>query len=174
MQKARGVICCVIDNFVEGTFHGIPIYRLENVWNLKEHFIVVAVAMIGTYNEIKKMLVKRDLKEYQNFAWHYVCFRKIVVINANCHGNAVQEYLRQSKDFNMKYVIYPVEEIQNNKSREIDEMLLSVTDVYIHQDIRSNNKVGYKLSDDYIISRLNPSCLKVCIPNLVGFGKGIF
>ena len=53
-------------------------------------------------------------------------------------------------------------------------MLLKVTDIYIHQDIRSNNKVGYKLSDDYIIPRLNHLCKTICIPNLVGFGNGIF
>lgn len=175
MQKnTGGEVCFALDNFVEGNFHGIPIYKPENVLNMKEHFIIVAVARLGTYNEIKQMLVKRGLKEFENFAWYYICYRKIVVINANCHGNMIQKYLRMSKDFNTKYAIYPIEEIQNNKSKEIDEMLLRVADVFIHQDIRSDNKVGYKLSDDYIIPRLNHLCKTICIPNLVGFGNAIF
>lgn len=172
--RLGGVIEFVIDNFVEGDFHGISIYKLENVLNIKEYFIIVAVATKSTYDEIKEMLVKRGLNEFQDFVWYNICYKKIVVINANCHGNALQSYLRESKRFNMEYTIYPIEEIQNNKFKEIDEMLLAVTDIYIHQDIRYDNKVGYKLSDEYIIPRLNPLCKEICIPNLVGFGKGIF
>ncbi len=44
-------------------------------------------------------------------------------------------------------------------------------DVYIHQDIRAENKYSYYLSDDYIIPRLKKSCLSITVPNFVGFGE---
>lgn len=41
-------------------------------------------------------------------------------------------------------------------------------DVYIHQDIRAENKVSYELSDEYILPQLKKDCLSITVPNFVG------
>lgn len=70
--------------------------------------------------------------------------------------------------------MWPIPSIQLNKDKEISEELLMRTDLFIYQDIRADNIYGYKLSAEYVTSKLKPECIKICIPNLLGVGKMFF
>jgi hypothetical protein len=74
----------------------------------------------------------------------------------------------------MKYGIYPIPAIQSNQKGYIDDRVLVHADVLIYQDIREENKISYKLSYEYILKRVRPDCKTICIPNMVGNGKGFF
>mgnify|MGYP003307744905 CR=1 FL=1 len=158
-------IAYCIDAAHEGFFHGIPIVTLEKAEKIKEYYIYVA-AIWETYEKIKRSLEELGLIEYLNFSWGLEYNKKVVVINANCHGRPIEKYLLKSKKFLKNYIIHHIPQVQENK--EIDELLLKRADVYIHQDIRKDNSINYKLSDEYIIPKLNKDCKKITIPNLYG------
>lgn len=159
----------LLDNYQTGEIHKFKIFHPDEIQNLNEFFVIVAVKTEETYLCIKESLVNKGLTEFHNFIWSKMWNKKIVVINANCHGTALKKYLNTSKEFNTRYAIYPMEEIQFNTY--IDDNLLKHADVFIHQDIRKNNKIAYSLSDEYIIPKLKEKCQKICIPNFVGLGK---
>lgn len=100
--------------------------------------------------------------------------KKIVLINANCHGRVLAEFLKLSKSFDEYYEIVPVPEIQLNIEKRIAPELLRRADVFIHQVIRSNNSIAYELSDEATSAQLSGGVLDITIPNLVGFGKWIY
>lgn len=162
----------IIDNYITGEFHNCKIYKLDEVENINNYFIVVACKSKETYLQIKDLLGKRGLNEFDNFIWFRMWNKKIIAINANCHGTALKKYLTASDEFNLKFAIYPIPELQNNFL--IEDNILKNVDVYIHQDIRAENKVSYYLSDEFILTRLKQDCQRICIPNFVGFGKMFF
>lgn len=100
--------------------------------------------------------------------------KKIVLINANCHGTALTKFLKLCESFTDKYEIFPLPAIQLNTEKKIDKSILNEADVFIHQDIRENNSIAYELSDKVTVSQLKPSCYNLIIPNLVGFGKWLY
>ncbi len=171
-QLQKNIVYC-IDASHAGSFHGIPIVTIENAENLSEYKIIIA-AVWKTYCEIKEELDKRGLKEFENYIWASVFDKKLVLINANCHGNAVLRYLENSITFRENYAVYPVPLIHMNIEKRIEDNLLKNVDVYIHQDIRKNNQIGYEVSDDYIIPRLKTQCKTICIPNFVGMAHWMF
>lgn len=160
----------VIDSLEEGKLHGYKVKKFSDL-NKISYFCVIACSEFDTYNTIKKKLEEKKLVEFNDYIWSKLWMRKLVVINANCHGSAVKKYLESSVEFCEKYAIYPVPEIWQNEKKEIDELLLQNIDVYIHQDIRHNNIISEKLSDDYIVPRLKKDVLNICIPNFVGYGN---
>lgn len=154
-----------------GIFHGLPIYK-PNLENVKNHFIVVASLR---YIEIKEQLIQYQLKEFVDFNYDHVFGeKKQVILHGNCHNSIIMQYLLQSKEFSDKYGFYPVPMIYLNQKKEIDSAVLKKCDLFIHQDIRSDNGCGYKLSDEYILSQLNKTCKTITIPNLYGLGGGFF
>lgn len=100
--------------------------------------------------------------------------KKIVVVNANCHGTALVKFLKSSKSFTELFEIYPLPAIQENTEKRINNAILSEADVFIHQYIRENNSVAYELSDQVTVRQLKKSCLNLVIPNLVGLGKWLY
>lgn len=160
----------VIDNYEQGMFHGYNIVKLSAIEMLNS-FCVVACGTYNTYSAIKKQLIAKGYKEFQDFIWSKLWKKKIVVINANCHGTALRHYLESSECFRDRYAIYPVPEIYLNDKKEIDENILQHADVFIHQDIRTNNKISYKLGDEYTLSFLPTTAIRICMPNFVGLGN---
>lgn len=155
-------------------FHKLEVHQLNEV-NLNRgegRQILVAASDEKMYYEMRQNLTGLGLVEFEDFIWSKAFRKKIAVVNANCHGPAVIKYLRLSSDFNKTYMVYPVPEIQLNN--EIPSNLLKNTDLYIHQDIRENNSISYKLSDAYICPQLKENAIDICIPNLVGMGKWMF
>lgn len=100
--------------------------------------------------------------------------KKIVLINANCHGLVLTRFYKMSQNFNAQYKIYPLPPVHLNTEKRIDKTILNEADVFIHQDIRENNSIAYELSDKVTIPQLKNSCINVCIPNLVGFGNWLY
>ena len=162
---------CIDDNRKE--FYKIPVYKLKEAEvNRGGTQVIVAAGDEKIYNEMKQNLINLGLVEFEDFIWSKVFRKKIVVVNANCHGPAVINYLQLSPTFCKVYMVYPVPEIHLNN--EIPHNLLKNADVYIHQDIRENNSISYKLSDAYICPQLKPNAISICIPNFVGMGTWMF
>uniref|UniRef100_UPI0040572634 WcbI family polysaccharide biosynthesis putative acetyltransferase n=1 Tax=Acetatifactor sp. TaxID=1872090 RepID=UPI0040572634 len=166
-------IAYCIDVFHKGEFHGIPIYNIEEAENLERYKILVA-AIWETYLKIKEILETYGLKEFSNFMWASEFNKKIIGINANCHGLSVKEYLENCPEFAAQYIIHPIPQVHMNDKREINVELLRNLDVYIHQDIRKDNAYGYKLSDEYTVAHLKEGCQDIVIPNFVGMGGWLF
>lgn len=163
----------VFDNFANGRFHDIEI-RKPNPPELREYPVCVAVDNPKIYEQIKIQLNMMELKEFDDYYWKEALFKKITVINANCYGPIIKDALQRSELFNSKYMIYSIPTVYENGKGYIDENLLKNCDVFIHQDIQTTNKFGYKLSDKYCKTFLKEDCVDICIPNLVGMGKCIF
>lgn len=173
LRRERNV-CYVIDNYKKGCFHGIPIVnRLEEIPSLSEYLIVVA-ARDELFLEIKSILLLKGFVEFENFIWAEVLEKKLVLINTNCYGGAVKEFLQKSKQFCDEYIVYPLPWVHLNKDKKIDNRLLQKVDLYIHQDIRSDNIISYEMSEEFIEKQLKAECRKICIPNLVSLGSGFF
>lgn len=171
IQKIR--FC--IDKNRDGVFHNIPIYKTDEIaGDIDRETIVVAAGDYTTFKAIGRELDKRGLEEWKNYVWSKTYNKKLVVINANCHGDAIVRYLMTSNKFRRDYFVYPYVEIQNNVDGALNEELLKRADVYIHQDIRSDNAIGYKLSDEYVRTIIRRECVDICIPNMVGLGNWLF
>lgn len=165
-----------IDRKDVNTFYGLEVYHLDEVDLLQiidNHYLIVAAGEDRSFEEIKKVLCRYGLKEWEHFIWSKAFRRKVVVINANCHGGAVKKYLSQSASFSNGYMIYPTMAVHLSEG-VIDIDLLRHTDVYIHQDIRKENSIGYQLSDEYVQQFLPKGVMDICIPNLVGMGKWMY
>lgn len=113
-------------------------------------------------------------KEFDDFIWSRAYNKKIMVVNANCHGEAIISYLALSKTFKKEYFVYPLPQIQENYEGHISQALLLNADVYMHQDIRRGNSVSDSLSDETIEKYLGKNTLNITIPNLVGMGNWMF
>lgn len=174
----RNQIEFVIDANKKGTFHGLKIYRFEDIpCDLKNYKIIIATE-IAPYFSIRKLL---KANEYHNYTWSKVIGgsdgRKIVLVNANCYGRAYKEYLLSNQWFNERYRIIDIPAIHEYvkyDDKDIPGELLEACDVYIHQDVRAENQFSYFLSDEYILPRLKRECISVTVPNLVGFGRFLF
>lgn len=142
-------------------------YTYETAPQINSKFIVLAFHD-EKYLEIKKKLIKEGKTEFKDFIGYRMFNRKICVINANCYGIYVKQFLEENSEFRDVYGIYPIPPIHQNEEGIIDDNILKHTDLYIHQDIRKDNKISVYLSDEYIIPKLNCHCMKVCIPNFVG------
>lgn len=156
----------VIDTYKKGKWHEMSIYKFHDAPKIKEKFIVVAVPE-STYLSIKEILESEGFREFDDFIYSDIFLKKLCVINANCHGNALKEYLNDNASFGKEYGIYPVPMIHLNDKKEISEEILKRTDLYIHQNIKRDNSQGYKLSDEYTLPRLKAGCRRICIPNFV-------
>lgn len=158
-------------------FHNICVYSLDGVDihdYMETHCLIVAAGNMDVFAEIKRELHALGFKEWEHFLWSKVFRKKVVVINANCHGEAIEKYLNQSASFCNEYMIYPLLAVHLNKNGEIEADLLKHTDVYIHQDIRVENEMGYKLSDEYVKGCLPKHVTDICIPNFVGMAKWMY
>lgn len=170
-SKARIDYC--IDGYQEGEFHGYPIYTLEHAPDIKKHMVIVA-AVWEAYKQIREYLKDLSLKEFQDFIWAEAFGKKIAVLNANCYGRIYKKYLCQSQCFTTEYILWEVPLIHFNEERCISNDLLRACDLYIHQDIRKDNRFGFQLSDEYILPQLKESCRIITVPNMVGMGKWMF
>lgn len=79
---------------------------------------------------MKQNLEDLGLTEFEDFIWSKAFRKKIVVVNANCHGPGLIDYLQLSDRFCKNYMVYPVKQVHLND--EIPLNLLKNTDVYIH------------------------------------------
>lgn len=95
-----------------------------------------------------------------------------VIVYGNCHTIVIIEYLLQSKSFNNHYYIQQIPMFY--EKGVFDCKLLKGCKLFIHQDIREENKFGKEFSSDYIKGILGKECICICIPNLYELGYGFF
>lgn len=152
---------------------GFHVYHLEEAPDLNHHFIIIA-AIFPTFIEIKQGLEARGLKEFHDFIWCYCIGKKVVLLNMNCHGPVLAKYLHYSQTFNDKFCFYPIPSIHENAKKRINKELLHACDIYLHQDIRADNSIGYELSDEYIIPLLRKESQMITVPNFVEMARWLF
>lgn len=94
--------------------------------------------------------------------------KKLVVIYGNCHTAVIKEYLNSCSQFLEKYVICPLEYIQNIEdiSYIYKNSYIKKCDVFIHQSIQKNNRYGECFSSENIIKLLKKDCKIISIPNV--------
>lgn len=165
---------CVFDDCDETMCHGIPVLEYSGIDRMADKFVLVTAAEEDRYFDIKKRLESIGKKEFKDFIWSKAYNKKMVVINANCHGGAIISYLALSKKFREEYFVYPLPQIQENYEGSIPETLLINADVYMHQDIRKGNSVSDNLSDEAVEKHLGNGTLNITVPNLVGMGNWMF
>jgi len=166
-------IAFCIDANRTGSFHGIPIYSFDAA-PLSSDYKILVTPRWDVYTEIRTFLESKGLQEFSDFIWSGYFKKKFVVVNANCHGIWIRDYLNSSAYFKEKYCFAPVPPIYENKNGKIPEILLHNCDIYIHQDIQASNSFSYYLSDEYVIPQLKAECKIITIPNLVGFGTWLY
>lgn len=170
----RDAIRYCIDGKRGGNFYGLPIYRLDKLPdNLHNYYILVAAAW-NNYLEIEKSLEKRGFIPFENFVWTRALNKKILLINANCHGEFYREYLYKIPGFLEEYCEFFLPSVAENEDGEIPESWLRNCDIYLHQDIQAANSKSYRLSDEYVLPKLKDGCKAVCVPNFVGLGKAFY
>lgn len=122
------------------------------------------------YIEIKSELQNRGKAELHDFCKYDLFQKKLVLIYGNCHMLVIRNVLMKNADFLEQYGIYCIEPICSMKE-PIDEGLLKVCDVFIHQDIRRDNIHGIEYSDEYLLPKLKTGCVNITVPNLYGYGR---
>lgn len=151
-----------------GSFKNYPVYKPISE-KLHEKYIVVASAY-QTYPTIKNNL--KSLKEFENFIYYGWLDKKIVFLHGNCHMDVIEGYLKSSDMFNKEYTIYPTPRICTKE--RISEEVLKYMDVWIHEDIRSDNSFGYEFSDEYIKRYVASDIKEIVMPHLYNLGAGFF
>lgn len=148
--------------------------KIPNGTNIHTYFIAVCTND-NHYMEIAEQLKAYGLKEFKDFCpGGALEERKIVLVHGNCHMAILKKYMMTSDSFRRRYYIYPMPVIHKMKQNHIDEDVLRNCDVFIHQDIRKDNALGYQFSDDYTVPRLKKDCINIAVPNLYTFGKVFF
>lgn len=102
---------------------------------------------------------------------------KKIIIYGNCHTGLIIEYLKACVDFNDKYEILEIPQIQeiyNSNNMNLDTIPFQKCDIFIHQSIRINNRYGKDYASQNIIRRLKKGCKIISIPNLYGLPLYLF
>lgn len=142
--------------------------------NIKSYFIYIG-CKYHTYRIIADQLETYGLDEMRDFLWYDLYKKKIVVLHGNCHMSILRQYLMATKKFIEEgYSVYPNQLIHENKKGYINENVLQACNILIQQDIRGENEFGYKLSTDYLSSKLNREAKNIRIPNLYLIGYSFF
>lgn len=151
----------------------IPVYEPSSE-NVKGVYIIVAVGTEPTYLAISKQLQSLGCREFEDYIYHEWIGKKVVLLHGNCHMIVIKAFLLSSKGFCRQYGIYPNPLICENKEKGIKPHILKECDVWIHEDIRTDNPYGYFLSDEYMRQHMKADCIEIIMPNLFGLGKGFF
>lgn len=140
-----------------------------NSENLNGNYIVVASAF-ETYPIIKKKL--QELQEFVNYIYYGWIDKKMVFLHGNCHMDVIEGFLNSSDKFIKEYAVYPTPRICTRE--KLNEEVLKYMDVWIHEDIRSNNSFGYQFSDEHIGNYIEKDTKEIIMPHLYNLGAGFF
>ena len=106
------------------------------------------------YLERKKQLEMTGYREFDDFIGYRMYGKKICVINANCYLSFIKKFLNENDEFRKVYGIYPLPPIHDNQYNYIGDNVLQHADLFIHQDIRTDNMYSYKFSDEYTLKKI--------------------
>lgn len=151
-------------------FRGKKVYD-ENIDNL---YMIIATSS-GVYVQIADELRKAGKREFEDFAYYEWLFKDVVLLHGNCHMGIIGRFLLSSAKFRDAYTIYPYPLlVSETKEFRTEREVFRHIDVWIHQDIRSNNRFGYEVSDDYIRSGIRSEITEIVIPHMYGIGRMLF
>ncbi len=154
------------------SFHGLDVLSPEEGLRIRGSELIIVAVPKTEYEEIRKSFCENGLIEFKDFYYKDSYRKKIVLINANCHGLALEEYLLLSPSFKNDYVIYPIKSADTNIDG-IPASVLNNVDIYIHQDIKPDNGVSYYISDEWTVGKIKGD--NICIPNVAsGLGQFLF
>lgn len=112
-----------------------------------------------------------EFRDYIYFEW---LFKKVALLHGNCHMEVIKDFLMSSEQFSNIYAVYPNPPICCNAKGRVEKEVLKNCDLWIHQEIRTDNEYGYLLSDEYMRSNIKADTIEIVIPNLFGLGKFLF
>lgn len=171
-RRGIEIAYCLNNNCKEDLFCGYPVFEPDKE-NLRSVFLFVATKM-QVYPVISKQLQENGLTEFQDYIYYEWAYKKLVLLHGNCHMAIIRSFLLSSESFCKHYSIYPNPPICENKEGKIEEAVLENCDVWIHEDIRSDNEFSYYLSDEYMRNLFRTDIVEIVIPHLFGLGKAFF
>lgn len=171
-SKGVKIAYCLNNDCRDEEFCGYPVYE-PRTENMRDAFIIVATSK-AVYLDISMQLAEKGLLEFGDYIYYEWMYKKIVLLHGNCHISIVAELLCSSASFCHSYSLYPNAPICEHVMYEGWENVLSNCDVWIHQDIRTDNPYGYYLSDEYMKKYVRDDIIEIVIPNLFGLGKFYF
>ncbi len=163
-----------IDNFAEGTTGSkrYRIHKLSETIDDKESFYIVAINE-SRYPEIKKQLLDKGLKEFDDFIY-WRCFgKRMAFLYGNCHMSVVKKMLLACPEFTLKYGIYPFAGI-HEMSSPVGAEVISNCKLFILQNVRDENQFGYEFSTSYVTSLIGKEKTTIIVPNIYGMGSILF
>jgi hypothetical protein len=169
-QKYKISFC--IDKNADRTFHGLPVYSIDDgIKNLDSEIIVVTVDSDDLEAQIKKILIGRGLVENIDFFTLSSFDKKKAVLYGNCHIFVLCDYLQNVPKFGDDYSISVFPLLGNKYSTPPTEQDLVNCDLLITQDIRENNRYGAPSAEN-VKGWLSCDAKSIKIPNL--FGRNLF
>lgn len=152
-----------IDRIANRTFHGKQVFAIEEVQKLHKKKILVA-ANEKSYREISSILESKGLVEFYDFISIHYYDKQFAILYGNCHINVIAKYLDQQIEFSKKYFL----RVFYVGAKEVpNENELKHCDVFIGQDIRTNNELG--MPDMNSLVKKTRECNVITIPNLYGY-----
>ena len=151
-QRDMEIEYCVEEAHKPNRFYCYDLYEAD-LSHVRNKFVAVAVPM-ERYLKIKKKLNELGLIEFEDFVHYELLYKKMAILHGNCHMDIVGRFLNLSIAFKRSYMVYPNQAIHLNAEGRIDECVLRHCDLWIHQDIRSDVRYGYLLSDEGIRGKL--------------------
>lgn len=158
-------------------FYGKPVVRLEEALEKQLNRKIIVASSENTYFEIKDILEKQGLIEFEDFVYYELYHKKVALIYGNCHTMPIKEALLLVNEFSREYAFYPLRQIQEMKRYETKDYELPVfqyCDLFIHQSIREDNSYGKEYGSNNLVKKLKSSCKIIAIPNLYGLPKCLF
>lgn len=151
-------------HFFKTSFHALnDIKRLSKI-TIRKVLNEKSIIIIG---DCIKDSYLQQLTEFEDFVYEKYIGKKIVLFYGNCHTGAVKKYLQTSMEFDEKYEIYPLKEIQEVKTPSyFDHPVFQVCDVFIHQSIWKKNRYGEEYASENVISKLSNNCQIIAMPNV--------
>ena len=151
-----------------GKFKDYPVYMPSDE-RMDGKYIIVACAD-ETYKVIRERLHK--YKEFKDFIYYSWLDKKMVFLHGNCHMDIIETYLNSSVKFQREYAVYPTPRVCMDMP--VDTAILRNMDIWIHEDIRTDNQFGYQFSDEYLRKFMTESVVEIVVPHLYGLGGGFF
>lgn len=162
-HKEYEIMYC-IDKRERSSFHGKKVYSIDQCVDIIGKYYIVVTVGESVYIEIKKILEKQALVEYQDFVYMSAVRKNIAFIYGNCHMGALYRYLNLNYYFKKKYFLKFYSIVTDDAPSDLE---LAYCDLLITQDIREENSFG-KPSAAYIIEK-HVYGKNIIIPNLYGY-----
>lgn len=171
-EKGIEITYCLNNNCKVEQFCGCPVFEPDKE-NMRNVFILVA-SKEHVYPIISRQLEENGLSEFKDYIYYEWIDKKLVLLHGNCHMSIIKLFLLSSKTFSRQYSIYPNPLICENKKGKIEKAVLESCDLWIHEDIQTDNGYSYFLSDEYIRKFIRADAVEIVIPNLFGLGRAFF